>query len=76
MATSFYATNLIPGNHVADALADLKVAVWADPGFTVICIRADAGLGGVFDASFDFRASQTQTNGGQVDRLWLFISWL
>lgn len=74
MATSFYATNLIPGNHVADALADLKVAVWADPGFTVVGIRTDAGLGGVFDAAFDFCASQTQTYGGQVNRFWLFVS--
>ena len=74
MATSIYATNLVPGNQVADSLADLKVAVRADPGFPVIGVRSDAGLGGVFDTAFDFCPSQTQTNGGQINRYWLFVS--
>jgi hypothetical protein len=48
------ASNLIPGNNVTDALCDLQVAVWTDPGLTVIGIRTDAGLRGVFNPALDF----------------------
>lgn len=57
MTTSFYAANFIPGNHVTDALVDLQVAMWANPGFTVVGVCTDAGLGGVFNAALDFSAS-------------------
>ena len=58
MATGLYTADFIPGNNVTDALADLKVAMWADPGFAVICVRADAGLGDVLDAAFDLATSE------------------
>lgn len=58
MATGLHAADFIPGNNVTDALADLEVAIWADPGFAVICIRTDAGLGGVLDTALDLAASK------------------
>lgn len=58
MATGLYTADFVPGNNVTHALADLKVAMWTDPGFAVICVRADAGLGGVLDAAFDLAASK------------------
>ena len=58
MATRLYTADFIPGNNVTDALADLKVAMWADPGFTVICIRTDARLGGVLDTALYLAASK------------------
>jgi hypothetical protein len=57
MTPSLDAANFIPGNNVADALADLKMAVRADPGLSIIRICTDAGLGCVFDAALDFAAT-------------------
>jgi hypothetical protein len=59
VAARFYASNFIPGNDVTDALRDLQVAVWANPGLTVIGIRADACLGCVFNPALDFRTPKT-----------------
>lgn len=58
VATGLYTANFIPGNNVTYALADLEVAMWADPGFAVICVRADAGLGCVLDTALDLAASK------------------
>ena len=66
VSTGLYATKFIPGNYVTKALADLQVAVRANPGFAVICIRADAGLGDVVNASFDFAATQPESNGAEI----------
>ena len=76
MASGFYASNLIPGNHVTDALVDLQVTVWANPGFTVVGIRANAGLRCVLHATLDFGSSKTEPHCHQVDRLWFYISRL
>lgn len=62
MSASFNTANLIPGHHVTYALADLEVAVWAHPGFAVIRVRANAGLGRVFNTALYLGASQTQPN--------------
>ena len=58
MAAGLYTADFIPGNNVTDALADPKVAMRADPGFAVICIRTDAGLGCVLDTALDLAASK------------------
>ena len=63
VSAGIYASNLIPGDNVTDALGDLQVAMWANPGFAIVCIRTDAGLRGVFDSAFDFRSSQAKTHG-------------
>jgi hypothetical protein len=55
----FDAANFIPGNNVANALGDLQVAVRANPGFSVIGIGANTGLGCVFDPTLDFASAQT-----------------
>lgn len=62
MTSSLDSANFIPGNNVADSLADLKMAVRADPGLTVIRVCTDAGLGCVFDTAFDFAATQAKTH--------------
>jgi hypothetical protein len=49
--SSLDASNLIPGDNVADALADLQVAVWADPSLAIVSVCSDAGLGCVVHAS-------------------------
>jgi hypothetical protein len=66
VTTGVYASNLIPGNHVTDALGDLQVAMWANPGLTVIGICADAGLGGVLDAALNFRSPQAKSHGIEI----------
>jgi hypothetical protein len=53
------AANLIPGNYVTNALADLKVAVWAHPGFAVVGIRPDAGLSRVVNATLCLAAANS-----------------
>ncbi len=58
MTAGFYAANLIPGDNVADSLADLQVAMRADPGFAIVGISTDAGLGGVLDPALDFAAAK------------------
>lgn len=58
MTAGFYAANLIPGNNVADSLADLQVAMRADPGFPIVGISTDAGLRGVFDSALNFAAAK------------------
>ena len=58
MTAGFYAANLIPRDNVADSLADLQVAMRADPGFAIVGISADAGLRGVFDSALDFTAAK------------------
>jgi hypothetical protein len=63
VTTGIYASNLIPGNNVTDALGDLQVTMWANPGLSVIRICTDAGLRGVFDPALDFRSSQAKTHG-------------
>jgi hypothetical protein len=55
--------DFIPSHKVTDALGDLQVAVWAHPGFTVVCIGADAGLSRVLDTAFDLGSTQTKSNG-------------
>lgn len=57
MSSSLDAANLIPGNNVAHAFADLQVAVRADPGFAVVGVCADAGLRCVVDASLGLAAT-------------------
>jgi hypothetical protein len=57
MTASFDAANFIPGNDVAEAFGYLQVAVWADPGFSVVCVCANARLSGVLDAAFEFGSS-------------------
>ena len=66
MTSSLDAANFIPGNNVADALADLKMAVRADPGLTVIGVCTDAGLGCVFDTPFDFAATEPEANRAEI----------
>ena len=66
MPTGFNTTNFIPGDYVAQALADLQVAVRANPSLSVVGVRADAGLGGVFNASLDFATTQPKSNGAEV----------
>lgn len=66
MASGVYTAHFIPGHNVADALSDLKVAMWADPGFAVIGIRSDAGLSCVFDAALDFASTKAQSNRVQI----------
>jgi hypothetical protein len=63
VSTGIYTSNLIPGNNVTDALGDLQVAMWANPGFSVIGIRTDTGLSGVLNAALDFRSSQAKSHG-------------
>jgi hypothetical protein len=58
VAAGVDAAHLIPGNNVADALSDLQVAMWADPGLAVISIRTDAGLCCVLDAALDFASAK------------------
>jgi hypothetical protein len=53
MTSGVNASNLIPGDNVADPLGDLKVAVWAHPGFSIFGICANARLSRVFDSPFD-----------------------
>jgi hypothetical protein len=66
VAASVYTSNFIPGNDVTNSLGNLQVAVWANPGLTVIGIRADACLGCVFNPALDFGTPKTQTNRVQV----------
>jgi hypothetical protein len=80
VAASINPANLIPGNNVTDALADLEMAVWADPGFPVIGICANAGLGGVLDSALDLTSTQTEANSTQIQifnrlRLRLSPTW-
>ena len=58
VATGVDTANFIPGNNVANALGDLQVAMWADPGLAIIGIRTDAGLGCVLDAALDFASAK------------------
>lgn len=51
---------------MTQALADLQVAVWANPGFAVVGVRANAGLGDVVNASFDFAATQPESDGVEI----------
>ena len=73
MASRFHSPNLIPGDQVTYALANLQVAVRANPGFTVVSIRTNAGLSRVFHTALNFGASKTESNCGQVNRLGFFI---
>ena len=66
MTSSFDAPNFIPGNNVADALADLKMAVRADPSLAVIGVCTDAGLGCVFDTPFDVAATEPEANRAEI----------
>jgi hypothetical protein len=63
MTSGVNTANLIPGDNVANSLGDLKVAVWANPGFSVFGIRPDTRLGRVFDSPFDFRTTKAQAKG-------------
>jgi hypothetical protein len=58
--------HFIPGNNVAYALSDLQVAMWADPGFAIIGVRPDAGLGCVLDAALDFASAKAESNRVQI----------
>jgi hypothetical protein len=62
VTSSLDAANLIPGDNVADSLADLQVAVWADPGLAIVSVCTDAGLRCVVHASFRLAATQAKTN--------------
>jgi hypothetical protein len=62
VTTGLDAANLIPGNNVANALADLQVAVRANPGFAIVCVGADAGLSYVVDSALCFAPSKPQAN--------------
>ena len=64
MTTGFDAANLIPGDDVTNPLADLQVTMWADPGFAVVGICADAGLGCVFNSTLNFAAAKPKANRG------------
>lgn len=66
MASGIYPADLIPGNNVTDALADLQVAMRAHPSLAVICVRADAGLGRVLDTSFGLAPTKAKPNRTQV----------
>ena len=46
---------------MANALGDLQVAVWANPGLGIIGICPDAGLGGVLDPALYLGASNTKS---------------
>jgi hypothetical protein len=61
VTSGFDASNFIPGHKVAYAFGDLQVAVRAYPGFPVIRIGANAGLGRVFDPTLDFVSTKTET---------------
>lgn len=63
MSASLHTTNFIPGNYVTKSLADLQMAVRANPGLSVIGICADAGLGGVLDTSFDLASTKSEPDG-------------
>jgi hypothetical protein len=58
VAAGIDTAHFIPGNNVANALGDLQVAVWADPGLAIIRIRTDAGLSCVLDAALDFASAK------------------
>ncbi len=62
MSSSLNAPNFIPGDNVADALADLQVAVGADPGLSIISICTDAGLGRVLNTTFSFASTKAESN--------------
>ena len=66
MSASIYAANLIPGDQVANAFADLQVAVRTNPGFAIVCVRTNAGLGDVFNAAFDLTATQPEAHNAEV----------
>lgn len=67
VTASIYASILIPGNDVTDALADLQVTMGANPRLAIISVGTNAGLGGVFDPAFDFAASQTKADSAQIE---------
>lgn len=62
------AANLIPGNKVAQAFANLQVAVWANPGLTIVGVCTDAGLGDVFNATLYLAAAQSEADGAEIYR--------
>jgi hypothetical protein len=65
MASCVYSAHAIPGNYVAQALIDLKVAVRANPRLTVVGISANRGLGGVLDVSLYLGAPNSQSGNSQ-----------
>jgi hypothetical protein len=65
--SGFHTPDAIPGNYVAEALAQLEIAVRADPGFIVFGVGADAGLSRVFDPALELRAAQAKANGAEID---------
>lgn len=69
MATCFYASNCIECHQVAEPLCNLQVAIWADPGFGVFCICANAGLNRVFDAPLKLGATDAHPQSVEVEFL-------
>ena len=66
MTTGLNTADLIPGNDVTDAFADLQMTVWAHPGFTVVGVRPDARLSGVVDAAFCFAPTDSKAHCVQI----------
>ena len=66
MAAGLDATNGVPRDQMRDALGDLQVAVWANPGFPVIGVCSNTGLGCVFDPTLDFASAKSETQSIQI----------
>jgi hypothetical protein len=60
VSSGFDTPDTIPGHHVTQAFAQLKIAVRADPGFIVFRVGADAGLCCVFDTALELGAPQAK----------------
>jgi len=66
VTSGFDAANFVPGHDVTYALGDLQVAVWANPGFPVIGVCSNTGLGCVFDPTLDFASAKSETQSIQI----------
>jgi hypothetical protein len=66
----FNTTNRIPGNYVTQALRNVEVAIWADPGFIFFGICANAGLNCVFNAALEFDVAHSHSHQREVEFFW------
>ena len=62
----------IPGDQVANTLLDVHVAVWADPGLAVFCVRSARALHGVLDAVLDFSSFNAAQRAIEINFYRLF----
>jgi hypothetical protein len=66
MSARIDTANRIPGHNVTQTLADLQVAVRANPGFSIIRICADARLSRVLDPALCLAATKAQSDGAEI----------